>query len=153
MKRRYHLKCAVFLILTKIGNKKEYILLQRRFNTGILYGKYDVSCSGHLEKNETLIEAIIREAKEEIGITIKKDNLFYRSTMHANFKGTEYLLIVFSSNKYSGIPTIMEPNKCDELQWFEINKLPKDLIDTRKIVIDNYKNCNLYSEYGFNNKF
>lgn len=151
MKKRYQLKCGVCLILTKIEDNKEYILLQKRFNTGILDGKYDVSCSGHLEKNETLLEAMIRETKEEIGITIKKEDLFYSSTMHANFNGIEYLLITFTANKYFGIPSIMEPNKCDELKWFEINNLPENLIDTRKMMIDNYIKHNLYSEYGFDN--
>ena len=47
MKRRYTLRCVVFLLLTKLENNREYILLQRRFNTGILDGQFDVSCSGH----------------------------------------------------------------------------------------------------------
>lgn len=149
MKNRYTLKCAVFLILTKKENEKEYVLLQRRYNTGLFDGKYDVSVSGHLEQGETLVEAMLRETKEEIGIDIKKEALNYSSTMHANFKDSEYLFIIFVSDKYLGIPSIMEPNKCDELQWFDINDLPKDIIETRKIMIDNYLNNKIYSEYGF----
>lgn len=149
MKERYTLRCAVFLILTKIENGKEYILLQRRFNTGILDGKYDVSCSGHLEKGETVAEAMIRETKEEIGITINKDDLKYSSTIHAKFDDSEYLLISFSSNKFIGNPKIMEIDKCDDLKWFYINDLPENIADTRKLMIDNYKNNNNYSEYGF----
>lgn len=152
MKERYKLRCAVFLILTKEENGKEYILLQKRYNTGILDDKYDVSCSGHLEEGETLIEAMIRETKEEIGVDINKCDLKFSSTMHANFEDTEYLLITFSSTKYKGIPSIMEPNKCNELKWFDINELPEQLADTRKIMIENYKNNNNYSEYGFNIK-
>lgn len=149
MKRRYMIKCAVVLILTKIENNKEYVLLQKRYNTGILDDKYDASCCGHLEKNETLRDAVIREAKEEIGVDINQNDLKYSSTMHANFRGTEYLLIAFSVNKYKGVPMIMEPDKCSELNWFDINNLPKDIADPRKIMIEHYKNGNYYSEYGF----
>lgn len=148
-KQRHMLKCAVFLILTKVENGKEYILLQKRFNTGILDNQYDVSCSGHLEKNETLVQAIIRETKEEIGINILPKDLRYISTLHAKFEEDEYLLIVFSTNKYKGTPIIMEPDKCSELRWFNINNLPNDLADTRLIMINNYKNSIFYSEYGF----
>lgn len=71
MKRRYTLRCAALLLLTKIENNKEHILLQRRFDTGILDEQFDVSSSEYLEKDDTLKEAIIREAKEESGNTIK----------------------------------------------------------------------------------
>lgn len=149
MKERYKLRCAVFLILTKKEDGREYILLQKRQNTGILDGKYDVSCSGHLEEGESVVDAMIRETKEEIGINIFKDNLKFSSLMHANFDDSEYLLIAFSANIYDGIPTIMEDDKCSELSWYDINNLPKELIDTRKIMINNYLNGNNYHEYGF----
>ncbi len=149
MKERHKVRCAVFLMITKEENGTEYILLQRRFNTGLLDGQYDVSCSGHLEKGETLIEAMIRETKEEIGVDVKREDLRYSSTIHANFSDAEYILVAFTTNKYHGIPSIMEPDKCDELKWFDINNLPETLADTRKIMIDNYKKHNLYSEYGF----
>ena len=149
MKERYMLKCAVFLILTKIENNKEYVLIQRRYNTGIQDGKYDVSVSGHLEKNETLKEAIIRETKEELGIDVSIEDLSFVSTMIANFKGDEYLLITFSSNKFEGIPSIMEKDKCDDLIWVSLDELPKNIIETRQIMINDYNLKNNYSEYGF----
>lgn len=152
MKERYEIKCAVFLILTKVENGKKQILLQRRFHTGILDGQYDVSCSGHLEKNETLTEAMVRETKEELGIDIREEELHYSSTIHANFDGEEYLLIAFSSNVYRGIPTIMEKDKCDDLEWFDMDDLPDNLIDTRRMMIENDSIGNRYSEYGFHQK-
>lgn len=151
MKQRYMLKCAVFLILTKYEDNKEYILLQKRYNTGLLDGKYDVACSGHLEKGETLYDAMIREAKEEIGIDIDKNNLKYISTIHCNFDEDEYLFALLSTDKYKGTPSIMEPDKCSELKWVDINNLPDEIIDSRILMINNYKSNNPYSEYGFKN--
>lgn len=149
MKERYEIKCAVFLMLTRMENETKKILLQRRFHTGILDGQYDVSCSGHLEKNETVREAMVRETKEELGIKINENDLTYSSTIHANFEGTEYLLIAISSNVYQGTPAIMEKDKCDDLEWFDMNDLPKNLADTRRIMIENDKNGIRYSEYGW----
>ena len=151
MKKRFKLHCAVFLILTKKKNQNEQVLLQKRYHTEILSGKYDVAASGHLEKNESVKKAMIRETKEEIGINILEENLHYSSTIHAKFEDAEYILITFWTNKYQGTPKIMEPDKCNELKWFDINKLPEDLADTRKIMIENYKNHIPYQEYGFQN--
>lgn len=151
MKERFKIKCAVVLILTKMENGKEYVLLLKRQNTGILDGKYDISCCGHLEKGETLKEAIVRETKEEIGIIVSKDNLHYSSTIHCDFEGDEYLLVAFYTNQYEGTPKIMEPDKSSELAWFPIHELPNEIADNRRIMIENYLNQNLYSEFGFKN--
>ncbi len=153
MNERFKLKVAVILILSKIENNEEYILLQKRQNTGILDGFYDCSCCGHLEEGETLKEGIIRESKEELGIEIEPQDLEFSSLMHATFKdGGEYLLVTFSAKKFIGTAKIMEPNKCSELKWFNINQLPEEVADTRRIAIESYKNKNYYNEFGFKNK-
>lgn len=149
MRDYFKLRCAVFLILTKDVDGKKYILLQERSNTGILDGYFDVSCSGHLEEGETVKQALIREAKEEIGIDIKMDDLIYSSTIHAELDSIPYLLICFNANDYEGDPVIMEEDKCSRLEWFDIEELPDNLDETRKIMINNYQNNNFYSEYGF----
>lgn len=149
MKKRFTLRCAVFLILTKYENGKKYILCQKRQNTGILDNQYDIACSGHLEKDESVKEAMIREAKEEIGIDINYEDLEYSSTIHATFYDSDYILVTFKTDKYSGTPTIMEPDKCSELKWFEIDNLPEELATTRQVMLYNDKNNIKYSEYGF----
>lgn len=149
MKKRYTIKCAVFLLLTRLIGEKEEILLQRRYQTGLLAGLYDVSCSGHLEINETVKEAMIRETKEEIGIDITKEDLEMITTMHANVDNEEYIFITFHADFFEGIPTIMEPHKCDDLRWFDINHLPVNMSDTRIKMIEDYKKKISYDEYGF----
>ena len=152
MKKRFTLRCAVFLILTKTESNQEYVLLQKRYHTEILSGQYDVAASGHLEKNESVKDAMIREAKEEIRITLLKENLHFSSTIHAKFEDADYILITFWADQYQETPKIMEPDKCKELKWFDINELPENLADTRKIMIENYKNHIPYKEYGFQNE-
>jgi hypothetical protein len=43
----------------------------------------------------------------------------------------------------------MEPHKCDDLRWFELNKLPENIIPYVKQAIDNIRNKKFYSEYGW----
>ena len=60
MKKRYTMPVAVHLFLIKDGR----ILLLRRFNTGYEDGNFTV-VAGHVDGNESYIDAMLREAKEE----------------------------------------------------------------------------------------
>ena len=75
MKERYEIKVAVFLVLTRETDNGTEIMLQRRCNTGYMDGKYDMACSGHLESGESISTAVVREAKEELGIIIDEKDL------------------------------------------------------------------------------
>ena len=66
MKKRFQVSLTVGLILI---NEKNQVLLMKRCNTGYMDNMY-AFVSGHLEENESLSDAIIRESKEEINIDI-----------------------------------------------------------------------------------
>ena len=150
MKKRYESKVAVFLILMRKVNGKREILLQRRCNTGYMDGKYDCACSGHLEKGESLSMALIREAKEEIDLEIKEEDLQLVSIIHPYQE--DYINVFFTTNKYLGIPKIMEPNKCDDLKWFDINELPENIIMRIKNVLVNIKRGIIYDDGNFSHQ-
>ena len=147
MKERYEVKVAVFLIITRIYNGKKQILLQKRKNTGYMDGKYDMACSGHLEKGETLTHALVREAKEELGISINETDLKLVHTLHPYEEG--YLNFFFSTVEYKGIPKIMEEEKCEDLNWFDIDNLPENIIPKIKNVIKNIESDINYDDGDF----
>ncbi len=143
-------KLASLLILEKEGK----ILLQRRFNTGFADGQYTCP-SGKVEDNETFIEAMIRETFEEVGIRILKKNLKSVHISHRikEDKSAIWIDHFFLCHKWSGEIEIKEPNKCDDLRWFDLNKLPKNIIPFVKFVIEQvfiHKKYN--SEYGWEEK-
>lgn len=147
MKDRYESKVIVFLILTRVINGKKQILLQKRKNTGYMDRKYDMACSGHLEKGETLSQAVVREAKEEIGITINEMDLELVSVIHPYQEN--YLNLFFTTPRYQGIPQIMEKEKCEDLNWFDIDNLPENTIDRIKNVLKNIEKGLLYDDGDF----
>src|SRR6185369_159344 len=61
--------------------KEKKVLLARRFNTGFEDGNYSVP-AGHVDGNEPMTAAMIREAKEEVGIEIQPENLQFAHVMH-----------------------------------------------------------------------
>jgi ADP-ribose pyrophosphatase YjhB (NUDIX family) len=140
---------ASYLLLLK-DNK---ILLQKRFNTGYMDGFYSVPAD-HVDKGETFTQCIIREAKEEIGIDLSLPDLKVAHLMH-RFSGGEwgelgYRIDVFIvAEKWQGNIEIKEPDKCDDLQWFELSNLPENIIPYIKVALENVKNKIFYSEFGW----
>lgn len=147
MKKRYESKVAVFLVLTRETNKGTEILLQRRCNTGYMDGKYDMACSGHLESGESFLMAMVREAKEELGIEINEKDLKLVSVIHPYQE--DYINIFFATEKFEGTPEIKEKEKCDDLRWFDIKKVPDNTIEKIKQVIKCMEYNIIYDDGNF----
>ena len=141
---RYKAPISVQLVLNK-GND---VLLLRRFNTGYADGHYCLP-AGHVEENEEAQDAMIREAKEEIGIDLKKEDLEMIHVLHRKSKGITYIDFIFRATKWDGEIKLMEPDKCDEIIWADLRDLPKKVIPfTRKLLHSN----KTYIPYGWTEK-
>ncbi len=134
---------AVYLIFKK-DNK---ILLGRRQNTGYYDNYYGVP-AGHIDARELPIITGVRETKEEIGVNVSPTDLqfvhaLYRTAHDETGDRSDYFFIV---EKWQGEPKIMEPEKCNDLQWFPIDNLPENMIHHEKYVFENIKKGVSYSE-------
>lgn len=143
MTKRFGQIATSHLFLIK-GNK---ILLLRRFNTGYQDGNYSAP-AGHIEGNETARETMVREAKEEVEIEIKREDLKVVHVMHRN-ENEERIDFFFTIKNWKGEPQIMEPHKCDDLNWFELDDLPNNIVPYIKQAINCFLKNIFYSEYGW----
>lgn len=134
---------AVHLLLIKDGK----ILLSRRYNTGYEDGNYSVT-SGHLEKDETVTQAMVRETKEEAGIDISTADLHCAHVMHRNSDDSR-IDFFFTADKWQGEPINKEPDKCDELKWFPMHSLPLNTVPYVRNAIERYSQGSIYSEFGW----
>jgi 8-oxo-dGTP diphosphatase len=55
---------------------------------------------GHIEKDESIVDAVIREMKEETGLTIINPQL--RGVKQFPIEGGRYIVFLFSADKFSG---------------------------------------------------
>lgn len=133
---------AVNLFLIKDGS----ILLQRRAKTGWMDGMYGVP-AGHVEGKETIIGALIREAKEEIGITLYEKDLKVAHIMHRiSTDDRVYFDIILTAHAWSGEIQNLEPDKHDEVRWFPLNQLPENLIPYFKRSLERMEKGIFFSE-------
>ncbi len=140
---RFRPYAAVYVIL----RKGDEIFLMRRFQTGWQDGNYGLP-AGHLEDGETIAGAALREAKEETGIDIEEGDLEVIHVMHRMNPDRQYIDFFLVAKRWSGVPGNREPEKCDEAKWMPIDALPKNIVESVRDGIENYRKGILFSEFG-----
>ncbi|HYD35493.1 MAG TPA: NUDIX domain-containing protein [Vitreimonas sp.] len=140
---RFTLITAVHLFLVK----GDQVLLARRYQTGYEDGKYSVP-AGHVDGNETITTALVREAAEEIGIVISPQNIEFAHVMH-RITDRESVDFFFWCRDWHGEPKIGEPEKCDELRWVSLSGLPSNTIPYIKNALEMALTQTPYSELGW----
>ena len=141
MDRFKNVVCADLLIKKRIKDKT-YILLMKRQNTGSDDGYYELP-GGHLEEKEDIFDAMIREAKEELLVNLKRKDLKLIHILH-HYNG-ERINFIFETDKDLNVK-IGEPEKCSELLWVNINRLPKNTTSKVKRIIKNIKKNKIYDK-------
>jgi ADP-ribose pyrophosphatase YjhB (NUDIX family) len=123
---------AVYLFL-RDGQK---VLLMRRTNTKYQDGNYAVP-AGHIDSGELPTEAMIREAKEEIGIVLLPG---YLKMVHVSFRPKhdetgDRIDFFFEADRWQGEVINAEPQKCDDLRWVSLDDLPSNMTPHVKVAL------------------
>lgn len=106
------------------------VLLQLRRGTGYMDEHWAAAVAGHVEKGESVYAAATREAAEEVGVS----DLALVPWCAMQRTGAEGLAIdervdyFFTSTGWSGTPRILEPEKCADLRWFNLDALPSPVV-------------------------
>jgi len=127
--------------------RKDRVLLARRYNTGYEDGSYSLP-AGHLEGGETVSQAAVREAKEELGIMVNEEDVHFSSVMHRK-SDDERVDFFVCIDGWTGEPSNREPEKCDELRWTDMRSLPANTIPYIRRALDNYTRGRKFDEFGW----
>lgn len=127
--------------------RENKILLARRLNTGYRDGEYSVP-AGHLDGGETVMQAGMREAKEEVGLDLEENGMAISSVIH-RLDGEERVDYFVQVQKWDGEPFNAEPDKCDDLRWVNFDELPENTIPYIRRAISNHLNGITFDEFGF----
>jgi 8-oxo-dGTP diphosphatase len=141
--QRFTLLSAVHLFLLR----DHTVLLLRRFNTGYEDGNYSV-IAGHLDGNEEIKAAMIREAHEEAGITVMREDLEVVGVMHrkSNDERLDFFLV---TERWTGELRNCEPDRCDELAWYDWDRLPVNVLPYIRKALENYHAGQWFDSFGW----
>ncbi len=93
---------------------------------------------GRLELEEPLEECGMRELKEETSLVAK--NLEYVGVVRELQEGYNFIHFVFVCIDFTGIPTVVETNKCEDWEWYPLSDLPDNVLPGHKSALDIYTN-------------
>ncbi len=122
----YHRHVSCFIL-----NKDGEVLLQRRAVTKKKNPGIWSKTGGHVDAQETVIEALKREVMEEIGLEIKDDNLFfmnkYKST-NPNYFSYNYIYVTDKkTDDYK-----LQKDEVDKVEYFKIEDLENEIRNNNK---------------------
>jgi 8-oxo-dGTP diphosphatase len=130
---RFRVVPAAYIVMLRDGSGgSAEVLLQLRSGTGYMDDHWACAAAGHVERGESVVQAAVREASEELGIEVEVDDLVPLCGMHRTAGDgddiNERSDFFFTLRRWSGEPKIREPGKTAELRWFPLSALPDPVV-------------------------
>jgi 8-oxo-dGTP diphosphatase len=131
------------------------VLLQLRANTGYMDGFWAAAAAGHVEADESVFAAAVREAREEIGVEFRTEDLVPVCAMHrthGNHEAVdERVDFFFECRRWRGVARLRETGKASDLQWFGLDSLPDNVVPHERQVLTGLHTGDLraITTYGF----
>ena len=150
--QRFQVVPAAFVLLM---DEQDRVLLSYRQGTGWMDEYWACGAAGHVEELESVFQAAVREAYEELGVVIRAADLIPLTVVHrtsGNGKPIdERVDFYFTVRNWEGPPRIREPEKASELQWAHLNDLPEPTIPYERFILEQWAEGSLspITAYGF----
>ena len=84
---------------------------------------------GHLEYGEEFLDCVKREVKEEVNLDVSEAEIWSTMNNVMHDPDRHYVNVDFLVTKWSGEIKNTEPDKCEKIEWFNLNSLPKPLLE------------------------
>ncbi|RKS75240.1 ADP-ribose pyrophosphatase YjhB (NUDIX family) [Motilibacter peucedani] len=135
----YALVPAAYVVLRR-GDGPGEVLLQLRQGTGYLDGHWACGAAGHVEAGESVVQAAVREAREELGVELSPDSLRPLCGMHRS-GGTglavdERADFFFEAREWAGEPALQEADRAADLRWYALDALPEPVVPHERLVLE-----------------
>ncbi len=136
---RYRVVPAAYLLLLRDGPAGTEVLLHLRQHTGYMDGHWAV-LAGHVEQGESVLDAAVREAAEESGVTVAAADLEPLCAMHRVVRGgapiDQRADFFLATRTWSGEPRITEPDKAAAMDFFPLADLPEPCVPHERRVLE-----------------
>lgn len=125
--------------------REDYVLMQHRIDSkwpGMVFP------GGHLQKGESVVDSVIREIKEETGLTIINPNLC--GIKQFNQDGHRYMVFLFTATQFYGKIKDSDEGKVEWIKFEDIYTYPiaKGFEDMINVFVDEEINELFYTDSG-----
>jgi 8-oxo-dGTP pyrophosphatase MutT (NUDIX family) len=155
MTDRFRVVPAAYVVFRRERDGHHQVLLQLRRGTGYMDGFWATAAAGHVEEDESVLEAACREAAEELSVTVHPDDLVPLTAMHRTGGNhdpiDERVDFFFELHTWRGDPHLVEEDKAADLRWFPLGALPAPVVPHELFVLDRLREGGLAPivTYGF----
>jgi 8-oxo-dGTP diphosphatase len=101
---------------------------------------------GHLEHGESIIDCAKREVVEETGVEITNVRLLCVSN-EKKYLPKHYLNVGLIAEWLANEPSVTEPDKYIEVDWYEIDKLPEPKFEVVNNYLEAYRTGKNFFDY------
>lgn len=98
---------------------------------------------GHLEYMESFEDCARREVREECGIEIQNIRFNYLSNL-TRYNPKHFIDVGVVADWASGEPQVLEPEKNESWEWYDIDNLPEPLFYPCVMAVEAYKTGKTY---------
>jgi len=99
---------------------------------------------GGVKAGEAVVDALLRELKEEIGLTVYSEPEFF-GIYHNNYKGINDYPIVYVVRNFK--LELAKSNEIESMKWFSLEQLPEDISPGTRRRINEYLSHKARSKY------
>ncbi|EGX61865.1 hypothetical protein SZN_00850 [Streptomyces zinciresistens K42] len=130
----------VHLMLLREAAQGLEVLLSRRAGQVYAAGLWHLP-SGHLDgPHEDVVDALVREAREETGVVIAPANVRGAVVVHHRSPGgTSRTGYFFEVRNWLGEPHVAEQDVCDAMMWARLDALPHGMVAYCRAGLDAYR--------------
>lgn len=137
MAEQYLLKAGIMEQLIGVGvliTQDERLLLGKRVGSHGA-GSWALP-GGHLDSGESISVCAIRETAEETGLVIDETrNIDFTNDVFEK-EGMQYITLFVEAISFTGVPEVLESDKCEEWRWFSRNEIPDKLFKPLQSLFD-----------------
>lgn len=120
-----------------IFNQDDQILLQLRSPNKKHYPNTYALPAGKVENSESILEACVREAEEELGLMLQIKDLKVVHSCFFRRNPEDYGMVFYVKVlHWEGQIINKEPEKHPEIKWFDATNLPENLAEHHKDALE-----------------
>ena len=143
--RHFQLIVDVHLLLVSDGD----LLLGRRANTGYGDGAFEPPC-GRLAERETLVEAAVRVAADQMGVALDPARVSLAHVLH-DVSGAGRMAFFLAADGWADgacpVPPAEGARSYSDFGWYPLTDLPANMIDRARVAVRNYAAGARFSTY------